>query len=278
VTMRVSPNDPSRGILDLSEGLRRFTLNRYDPAPDLRAWIESYWVVTWELPPGVAHRQVNIAHAGINVAFEPEGSFLYGAIGRLFEREISGTGRAFGIKFRPGGFFPFFTRSLRPLTGKVLPAAAALGDESRDWVVDMETRTVDREQVDLSNQHWLTRARTLADPGSPARATLIADRIISDHAIITVAAAAAAAGMTVRALERLFYREVGLGPKEVICRYRLQEAADRLLREPAPACGQLALEMGYFDQAHFIRDFKRVVGASPEEYRRRQRAHAAADA
>jgi AraC-like DNA-binding protein len=76
----------------------------------------------------------------------------------------------------------------------------------------------------------------------------------------------------IRTLQRIFRREIGIGPKEVITRVRLQEAAERLLRSPGLACGDLAQDMGYFDQAHFIRDFKSVVGVSPEAYRRRQSA------
>ena len=104
----------------------------------------------------------------------------------------------------------------------------------------------------------------------PRSATLIAEKIISDRSLLTVAQAAEVAGLTVRGLQRLFHREVGISPKEVIRRFRLQEAAQRLIREPDLACGELALDLGYFDQAHFIRDFRSVVGVTPEVYRRRQ--------
>jgi AraC-like DNA-binding protein len=52
----------------------------------------------------------------------------------------------------------------------------------------------------------------------------------------------------------------------VIKRYRLHEAAARL--GGAVDMAALALELGYFDQAHFIRDFKAVVGQPPGRYAR----------
>jgi hypothetical protein len=69
--MRVTSRDPTKGILDFTEALRHFALHRYEPAADLRAWIESYWVVEWDLPAGLSHRQTNLSHASINVALEP---------------------------------------------------------------------------------------------------------------------------------------------------------------------------------------------------------------
>jgi len=272
--MRVTRHDHARGILDFSEGLRHFTLHRWQPSAQGSPWIDSYWVVAWELPEGLAHRQVNISHASVTIAFEPEGSLLYGVPGRTFVRVIRGSGCVFGIKFRPGGFYPFFGRSLRPLTGRIVAAADALGPVARGWLTAVEHAAGDEERVRLSDGFWSARAAgppPVPAVGAPA-ATAAAETIIADRTILTVAAAATAAGVTVRTLQRLFRCEVGIGPKEVIRRYRLQEAAERLLREPSLACGELALAMGYFDQAHFIRDFKAVVGATPEVYRRRQRS------
>jgi AraC-like DNA-binding protein len=73
-----------------------------------------------------------------------------------------------------------------------------------------------------------------------------------------------------RMLQRLFNEYVGVGPKWVINRYRLHEAIERLAGDPPKDWTQLALELGYFDQAHFIRDFKALVGRPPAAYVRQQ--------
>ncbi len=75
--------------------------------------------------------------------------------------------------------------------------------------------------------------------------------------------------MAKRTLERLFSRYVGISPSWVIRRYRLYEAADRLDRSEIVDWPRLAADLGYYDQAHFIKDFKKMIGVSPGEYVRR---------
>ena len=72
-----------------------------------------------------------------------------------------------------------------------------------------------------------------------------------------------------RALQRLFAEYVGVSPKWTIRRYRLQEAAERLAAAESVDWPALALDLGYADQAHFIRDFKRMIGRAPAEYFKR---------
>ncbi|HJU40524.1 MAG TPA: helix-turn-helix domain-containing protein, partial [Tahibacter sp.] len=72
-------------------------------------------------------------------------------------------------------------------------------------------------------------------------------------------------------LQRLFGDYVGASPKWVINRYRLHEAVERLAAGDAVDWADLALELGYFDQAHFNRDFKRLVGRAPGAFARAER-------
>jgi AraC-like DNA-binding protein len=77
---------------------------------------------------------------------------------------------------------------------------------------------------------------------------------------------AARHAMSSRSLQRLFRRYVGVSPKWVLQRYRLHEAAERIAEGRDGDWAATALELGYFDQAHFIRDFKALIGASPAQY------------
>lgn len=63
-----------------------------------------------------------------------------------------------------------------------------------------------------------------------------------------------------RTLQRLFSEYVGVSPTWVIRRYRLHEAVERLRSGERLDCAELALELGYFDQAHLINDFKSILG------------------
>ena len=86
---------------------------------------------------------------------------------------------------------------------------------------------------------------------------------------------ARAAHMSVRSLQQLFSEYVGVSPKWVIRRFRLHEAADRLASGADIDLAALAQGLGYFDQAHFTSDFRRLVGTSPGRYREEARQAAA---
>jgi AraC-like DNA-binding protein len=81
-----------------------------------------------------------------------------------------------------------------------------------------------------------------------------------------VADVAAAHGVSVRTLQRLFRAHVGVTPKWVLQRYRLHEAAERIAFGEATDLAALAQDLGYFDQAHFGNDFRRYVGVPPTAY------------
>jgi AraC-like DNA-binding protein len=69
-----------------------------------------------------------------------------------------------------------------------------------------------------------------------------------------------------RTLQRLFAAYVGIGPKWVLQRYRLHDAVEQLQGQGGADWARLALELGYYDQAHFARDFRALVGRTPAQY------------
>lgn len=69
-----------------------------------------------------------------------------------------------------------------------------------------------------------------------------------------------------RTLQRLFRRYVGVSPKWVLKRLRIHQAVEQTSRQPPDDWSELALDLGYYDHAHFIRDFRLIVGQSPARY------------
>jgi len=100
-----------------------------------------------------------------------------------------------------------------------------------------------------------------ADPRT-ALVTRLLNAIAEDRGIVRVEQIVALSKLSQRALQRLFREYVGVSPKWVLQRYRLLEAAERLAAGETDGA-RVAHELGYFDQAHFIRDFKAIVGRSP---------------
>ncbi|MCE5302774.1 MAG: helix-turn-helix transcriptional regulator [Planctomycetaceae bacterium] len=78
---------------------------------------------------------------------------------------------------------------------------------------------------------------------------------------------ASLAGVSSRQLERRFRNVAGLSPKDFIMRARIEEACRRL-REGNTSIGQIALDLGFYDQSAFTRLFRRHLGTTPSEFRR----------
>ena len=91
-------------------------------------------------------------------------------------------------------------------------------------------------------------------------------RITADSSLCRVGELAAALGLPVRRLQRLFANYVGVSPKWVMRRARLQEAAMRAEQGGRVDWAELAVSLGYADQAHLTRDFTAVIGVPPARY------------
>jgi AraC-like DNA-binding protein len=136
-------------------------------------------------------------------------------------------------------------------------------------------RVDDREAIAII-ESFLRGRHPLHDDGMK-RAGRIATRIAEDRSLTRLDQLVGEFDTSARQLQRLFREYVGVSPKWVIQRYRLLEAAERVAGGAVANWTNLALDLGYADQAHFIRDFKRLVGRSPAEYARHLQSQSAAD-
>nr|WP_277626458.1 helix-turn-helix domain-containing protein [Arsenicicoccus piscis] len=94
----------------------------------------------------------------------------------------------------------------------------------------------------------------------------------TDPSITRVDQFADIAHLSVRALQRLTRRYIGVSPKWLIMRARVHDALEALhaaAADPSSAepLDDLAARLGWFDQSHFTRDFRSIVGQSPAAYR-----------
>jgi AraC-like DNA-binding protein len=122
------------------------------------------------------------------------------------------------------------------------------------------------EMIELAND--FIRDRLPERDANVALIREITNYIVSNREITKVDDLASRFALAKRTLQRLFNQYVGVSPKWMIKRYRLHEAAELLNSGEAVNWPELALDLGYFDQAHFIKDFKTIVGWTPGEYTR----------
>ncbi|MGH3716124.1 MAG: DUF6597 domain-containing transcriptional factor [Micromonosporaceae bacterium] len=251
-----------QGILRPRAG--RFTLRRIAPAPELAHLVERHWVVAWDLRGEPDHTVELLPHPCANLVFQSGGAILTGVGTEKSRHPLSGAGQTFGTKLRPGAAPGLIGLPMSELTDRALPLSAIFGQPADQLAAAIGAADSDTARARLVED--FLRVRTPPhDPQAQTVGRIVHDMLHSDGTQ-RVEQVAAGAGWSTRTLQRLFRHYVGVSPKQVLVRYRLHEAADRLSDGDRPDWALLALELGYADQAHFIRDFHAAVGCTPAAY------------
>jgi AraC-like DNA-binding protein len=257
----------TQGILNPYEGFRRFSLGRHEPSAELAPWVETFWTVTWDLPSGEQYEQEVLPHPSVQLAFEGHGATVHGIGTRRFIARLEGAGRVLGVKFLPGAFTAFSARSMRDLVDQVLPLGEVFG-EPANGVARQISDEPDVAAAIVRVEGMLRGFSPQRDANAERTARLVAF-VRGEREVTRSEALARHAGMSVRSLQRLFERYLGVGPKWIICRTRVQEAAERVAAGQVVDWAALAVELGYHDQAHLIHEFKAQVGFTPAAYAER---------
>ena len=256
---------PSRGILRTNAvETSRSRHDRYHPSPDLARYVEHYWCIDWDLRDVGPQRVEILPHPSVHLTFDRSGDArVRGLTLGKFSNLLQGKDGVIGVKFTPGGFYPFLRASVSSLTNRVVDIRDIFGNAGGALARAMSTKRADATRIALIEK--FLRAREREDDDTVDRMSDLVYAVAEDRGILKVEDLAARAGTTTRTLQRLFAKYVGASPKWVIQRYRLHEAAEQLASGDVKQT-DLALRLGYSDQAHFIRDFKSMVGTSPAAY------------
>jgi AraC-like DNA-binding protein len=257
--------DGTRGILNPLDGFARFSLERYAPSTDLAPFVERYWVVRWALDEAERFEQQILPNPCVNLAFEPGRSAVHGIGTRRFVAQLEGRGRVVGIKFRPGCFLAFASRPMDTLVDRVVPLAEAFDLDVPELERQVLGAEDDRASIPVVESFLRSQKDSRVDPAFELVARLV-ELTQHDRSIARAAQLAHHASISVRSLHRLFEKYMGLGPKWVIRRSRVQDAAERVATGAKLDWACLARELGYHDQAHLIHDFKEQVGFTPAVY------------
>ncbi|WP_394550872.1 helix-turn-helix domain-containing protein [Agromyces sp. MMS24-JH15] len=269
-----------KGVLDTDGGLRATAdapvdapvrLDRYAPSAAVEPFVRHYWVPRWHLPPGAVVEQRALDYPSSNLVIEPDRVALHGpARGSTVER-LEGSGWAFGVLLQPGTARALVGDAVRRAVGASVAVDGLPGFD--DVVAGVRAAIADGDDataVETVDAWFAGAAIELGADGVAVRDVL--DLVERDRSILRVDDLSATTGRTVRALQRLVRDQLGLTPKQLIQRHRMQEAAWELARPDHRPLAELATDLGFADQAHFSRDFRDVVGESPARYA----AHAAA--
>lgn len=174
---------------------------------------------------------------------------------------ISQTGRVdlIGVRFHPGGTLPFFRIPMHEVTNRVVELRAL----SRDLEREVTRRVADAPSLPLKIEALedLLMQRANNFRGDSWLIGLAA-MIVKSGGQVSLDGLSRDAGVSSRHLERRFLRDVGVGPK-LLCRILRFQQTFRAVDRNDPGWASVAVDCGYYDQAHLIRDFRQFAEQTP---------------
>jgi AraC-like DNA-binding protein len=270
---------------------QQFTISGIDtifdfckPIPPLSKFVDSFWLYEGQatgqktgriLPTGTLELVINLRQNELRF-YDAERSencsrFSGAIVSGAFGRGLTPTAEAFiiGVHFKPGGAFPFLG----------LPAA-----DLADTHVDLETLW---GPPAARLRERLCEARTSAERFQLLQQTLLSrlsHRVEKHYAVSTalelfaknqvrptVREVGKYLGLSQRRFIQVFKAEVGMTPKLFSRIQRFQQTRTFIQRYPSIKWAELAVDLGYFDQSHLIREFLEFSGLSPTDYLNRQK-------
>lgn len=267
--MATSSDEQLRGPLYQAAEQPNLQFTPHVPSDDLLFFVEQYWVVSWDLRGHAPYQAEHLPDASVHLVIEDDLAVVLGVTSRKFSRLTEGAGRAFCIKFRPGAFYPFVNAPASGFTNKRVSLSEVFGAAGQALETAIRVTKEDKPCIEIAEQ--FLRSRHPERDDAVALIHRIIERVAADRALTKCSHLEHEFNVTERTLQRLFSRYVGVSPSWVIRRYRIHEAVSRLEQGEVVDWPTLAIDLGYFDQAHFIKDFKQLIGVSPGSYAKRVR-------
>lgn len=261
--MKVKEDKP-RGVLKTEKDTNDLIHARYLPSPSLDFFIEHHWTVEWDLRGKEPRLAETLPHPSIHLVIDKNQSRIQGILQGKFSYLLKDSGKVWGVKFKPGSFFPFYQKPVHTIRNRSIPIDSVFSEDVLGLEKAILSAKNDQERLETMEQILLRNLPPLDE--NVLWIQEVIQYILKNPDVHKVDDLASRLRMNKRTLQRQFSRYVGVTPKWVIQRYRLHEAAERLENGQDVDGIQLALDLGYFDQAHFIKDFKTIVGKSPEQY------------
>ena len=252
----------------------------FTPHSDLSAIVKCHWIL--EVPADLKAPKQRVIPDGCiemffilgddvkrftsdtNFIIQPR-AMVFGQITEPYYIQPTGEVSTFAIRFYPYGFANFISTPISELADKETPLSALFEEE--------EAKALEREIIEASStlsrieaveNFLLTKLKDQSIRDNIVKTTV--DTLIRTKGNEAINSILKADLSKRRSLERKFSKEVGISPKQLGKIIRLQAALKMMLNKKGEKLTQIAYESEYYDQAHFIRDFKSLTGTNPKEY------------
>ncbi|MCL9807688.1 helix-turn-helix transcriptional regulator [Flavobacterium amniphilum] len=251
----------------------------YEPGTDLNPFVKCYW--TLESPREVIPEKQTIVPDGcLEMIFhygdlykqyienqetivQPR-CFVIGQLTRPLEIESTGETGIFSVRFHPNGFLPFSVIPIKEMENKAIPLEKIFGKEvleTEQNVLQSNSALERIKHIEAFLLHQLTDAKTIDRIVKSA-----IESIFMANGTLSINELSKQKNINRKQLERKFSAAIGLSPKQLSKTIRLQNTLKMMLNNSFTSFTELAYENEYYDQAHFIKDFKEFTGFTPKEF------------
>jgi AraC-like DNA-binding protein len=253
----------------------------YSPAPALRPYVKCYWILASEanpfqtaeplIPDGCVELIINLGAPYRRHAVEgagpdefARGSHVVGERTHPFLIEQLGAIDHVAIRFRPGGLYAFARLAMNELTNRLVDAELLLGTDRPILEEQLSECRTDQSRVALLDGLLLRRLRA-----KDTRSELVqeAARIASFRGgLLSVRELCAFVDCDYKELERSFLTVVGVSPKFFCRLVRFLSVLESLNSGSRGSLAERAADFGYYDQAHFAKEFRSFTGVAPSQF------------
>lgn len=251
----------------------------YQPNPGLLNYVRCYW--TLEAPKEkVPEKQRIVPDGCMEMIFHygdfykqyiPDGNtvlqprcFVFGQVTQPLEIEPTGETGIFAVRFLPEGFAAFATLPVGDMENRAVPLQELFAEEGIDLEKEI-LNTLNTEERILSVERFLLRKLITPEYVDQIVRSSVAE-IILLKGRLSVGELSGNLKINRRQLERKFSLAVGLSPKQLSKIIRLQSALKAMADPGFASLTNVAYQGAYYDQAHFIKDFKEFTGMSPGKF------------
>lgn len=252
----------------------------FPPSPRLAQYVECFWTLESEektsslsperiLPDGCVEIIFNLAdpfrryHFDGAVEVQPR-TLIAGQMQHHALIEPTGRVKLFGVRFHPGGAYRVFHFPVSELTNRIISFGDVWSRFGKELTEKIEGARSIRERINLIEKAFITRLDQLHDDNKLIDA--VVKMIVARDGLVSIDRLQKNLAISDRHLERKFKTVVGISPK-FLCRIlRFQKVFHAVELHQKLGWSFIALECGYYDQAHFIRDFKEFSGQNPSAF------------
>ena len=252
----------------------------FKPHKNLESIVKLYW--TLEVPFDPKNQKQKIVPDGcIEITFNfgdkikrftSETDFILhpnamvmGQRTKFFDILPTGNVDTFAICFYPIGFANFVKIPLANLVDRETPISELFGQVETDILEQQMIQAADSKQrIDIIEAFFLKMLNEKNTISNIVKSTV--DALLKTNGTTPINAILKDDVSKRRQLERHFRKQIGISPKQLSKAIRLQATLNLMLNKKSETLTDIAYESDYFDQNHFIKDFKYLVGVTPKEY------------